>query len=183
MWPENKQNKLKAREKDCFWGGLRIRQYRLSVFDSSDSPTLTAHGIQPDCRVANALQGRSGGPQASMDPPAKCATDTMSAIFVMTKLLQAGGRPVWNLQSQPRMRCSGGLVSSGLMPPRLQRHGKNPGTVTGVFMNPNGATQFDGAIPEKSSGDLLLRKPTIELRVGNRDSSSDPRAGNRVGPR
>jgi len=41
-------------------------------------------------------------------------------------------------------------------------------------MNPNGATQFDGAIPEKSSGDLLLRKPAIELRVGNRDSSSDP---------
>jgi len=44
----------------------------------------------------------------------------------------------------------------------------------GFFMNPNGATQFDGAIPEKSSGDLLLRKPTIELRVGNGDSSSDP---------
>jgi hypothetical protein len=41
-------------------------------------------------------------------------------------------------------------------------------------MNPNGATQFDGDIPDKSSGDLLLRKPAIELRVGNRDSSSDP---------
>ena len=57
---------------------------------------------------------------------------------------------------------------------------KKPGTVPGVFMNPNGATQFDGAIHEKSAGDMLLRKPTIELRVGNRDSSSDPRAGNRV---
>jgi hypothetical protein len=41
-------------------------------------------------------------------------------------------------------------------------------------MNPNGATQFDGTIPDKSSGDLLLRKPTIELRVGSRDSSYDP---------
>ena len=118
-----------------------------------------------------------------MDPPARCGADTVSVIFVMTKLLQAGVRAVWNLQSQPRMRCRGGLVSSGLMTPRLQRHGKNPGTVTGVFVNPNGATQFDGAIPDKSSGDLLLRKPTIELRVGNRDSSSDPRAGNRVARR
>jgi hypothetical protein len=50
----------------------------------------------------------------------------------------------------------------------------------GFFVNPNVATQFDGDIHDKSSGDLLLRKPTIELRVGNRDSSSDPRAGNRV---
>ena len=52
---------------------------------------------------------------------------------------------------------------------------KNPGDCPpGFFMNPNGATQFDGDIPDKSSGDLLLRKPAIELRVGNRDSSSDP---------
>jgi hypothetical protein len=44
----------------------------------------------------------------------------------------------------------------------------------GFFVNPNVATQFDGDIHDKSSGDLLLRKPTIELRVGNGDSSSDP---------
>jgi hypothetical protein len=60
------------------------------------------------------------------------------------------------------------------MTPRLQRHGKNRGLTPGFFVNPNGATQFDGSIPEKSSGDLLLRKPTTELRVGNRDSSYDP---------
>ncbi len=41
-------------------------------------------------------------------------------------------------------------------------------------MNPNGATQFANDIPDKSSGDLLLRKPTIELRVGNRASNFDP---------
>jgi hypothetical protein len=48
------------------------------------------------------------------------------------------------------------------------------GLTPGFFVNPNGVTQFDGAIPDKSSGDLLLRKPTIELRVGNRGSSYDP---------
>lgn len=75
MWSENKQYKLRAREKDCFWGRLTNREHSLSVFNSSDSPTPTAHGIQPDCRGANALLGRLVGPHASMEPFVKCGAD------------------------------------------------------------------------------------------------------------
>jgi hypothetical protein len=57
---------------------------------------------------------------------------------------------------------------------------KPRGLSPGFFCEPEWSHAIRRLYPDKSSGDLLLRKPAIELRVGNRGSSSDPRAGNRV---